>query len=289
MDSAGVDEPSVGDCEVHIRLCTSREPLVLAVTRDETAEQLVVRAARHCRVGPVARHLFSLCDEETRLFLAGNQRVGGDVRRYTLLLRLKVADVTRLRALDPQAFDYLFHQVREAFVLGTFSNILRQKEDALGLAVTDMYRMMLEMNVRREDVEKDYKSFIPKDLVKMHSFFLRSPIRKHLIKLEQVQIDDVMYIKEKYVQKALEMCPTYGDEVYAVQRDEAGVVRQWKLVVDPFHPSQPGLRMRTDGNEVSLSAVMLVDLASRWTGGLTLALGQDAECLIVMGDVCGFS
>ena len=258
MDAVSVAESSVADCEVHVRLCCSREPLVLTVSRDETAEQLTVRAARHCRVGPVARHLFSLCDEETRLFLAGNQRVGGDMRRYTLLLRFKVADVPRLRALDPHAFDYLFHQVREAFVLGTFSNILGQKEDALGLAVTDMYRMMLEMNVRREDVEKDYKSFIPKDLVKMHSFFLKSPIRKHLIKLEQVQIDDVMYIKEKYVQKALEMCPTYADEVFSVQQDEAGVVRQWKLVVDPFHPSQPGLRMKMDSSQVGHAAVPLV-------------------------------
>ncbi|XP_043204209.1 tyrosine-protein kinase hopscotch-like [Amphibalanus amphitrite] len=260
MDSISVDGPSAGECQVHIRLCSSREPLVLGVARDETAEQLTVRVARHCRIGPVARHLFSLCDEETRLFLAGSQRVGGAVRRYTFLMRFKVADVVRLRALDPHAFDYLFHQVREAFVMGTFSNILRQKEDALGLAVTDMYRLMREMNVRREDVEKDYKSFIPRDLVKMHSFFLKSPIRKHLIKLEQGPINDVMYIKEKYVQKALEMCPTYGDETYTVQRDEAGVVRQWKLVVDPFHPTQPGLRMKTDGGENSIHICTISDI-----------------------------
>ncbi|XP_037078956.1 tyrosine-protein kinase JAK2-like [Pollicipes pollicipes] len=253
-------EPGSGACEVHVRLCTSREPLVLSVAADETAEQLCVRAVRRCQVGPVARHLFSLCDDETRLFVAGNRRVGGAVKRYTLLLRYKVPSASRLRAMDERAFDYFFHQVREAFVLGTFANILKQKEDALGLAVTDMYRKMLEMSARREDVEKDYKSFIPKDLVKMHSFFLKSPIRKHLIKLEKLEIDDVMFIKEKYVQKALEMCPTYGDEIYTVQRDEAGVVCNWRLIVDPYHPTQPGLRMKVDGSENCIHICTISDI-----------------------------
>lgn len=48
------------------------------------------------------------------------------------------------------------------------------------------------------------------------------------------------------MQQLIELVPDYGSEHYSVLVDEGGKIYEVALVVNPYHPDFPGLRMKIE-------------------------------------------
>lgn len=106
-------------------------------------------------------------------------------------MRFKVANLDRLKRTDPNAFDYLFRQARFDVLKSRVPNLVYEKYrwELVGLGITDMYRVMLEESATKETVESNYKKYIPKEVLKRHSFFIKRPIQSTLLKLQASRHD----------------------------------------------------------------------------------------------------
>lgn len=97
--------------------------------------------------------------------------------------------------MDKYAFNYCFHQMRADFLNGNILEILKLKDSALGLAVADMLRMMLEQNMSLDAVQKDYRSFLPKEINKNYKFGIKKPIQRALMEARTNCKEDAMFVK----------------------------------------------------------------------------------------------
>lgn len=239
-------------------------------TASYIAEELCFAVARHCHIGPATRHLFAL-----RFLGAGEPSspggstwlspcqtvtvVEGQRLQYEFRLRFRTPTVDRLQ-VDPSALDYYFHQIRSDFLAGSIPDALKSQDKVLGLAVTDMLRVIKETGTARELVEKDYKKYLPRELMKnmLVTLGIRKAIRKPLLDVEQSDID-IVYIKAQYVRQVSELSSQYGCEEYVALVDENGQVMEVTLQVHPIHPSQPGLRLLAPGKKKSWIHVCTIE------------------------------
>lgn len=63
------------------------------------------------------------------------------------------------------------------------------KNEVLGLCVTSMYIEMLERDVPIDELEKNYKNYIPHKHVKKHSFILQRKVAEKLKNIRNMQHD----------------------------------------------------------------------------------------------------
>lgn len=150
------------------------------------AEDVCIAVCKHLKIGPVARHLFALRMSGTSIFLDPSTKLKSENCNLDFRLRFKPFQVSRLRTVDPKAYQYYFQQVRLDIIESKVSEQIyeKHKSEVLGLTVTDMFRVMLEKNLSREMIERDYKKFVPQKVLKMHRFFVKQPIHKSLEQLE---------------------------------------------------------------------------------------------------------
>lgn len=114
------------------------------------------------------------------------------------------------------------------------------------------YREIIEKNVSIDYLLKNYKQYIPKELVTKHGRFLNK------ILAEQLQIisnkkHEAYYIKNSYLEEINKLAPNYFTEEYngsAQYLAEDGLNTQGsnsscpvKIQFSLFHPEQPGLRV----------------------------------------------
>uniref|UniRef100_T1IKG8 non-specific protein-tyrosine kinase n=1 Tax=Strigamia maritima TaxID=126957 RepID=T1IKG8_STRMM len=228
---------------------------------DDNAENICILAAKKCKIGPLARHLFGLFHPPTKTWLSPydllKDQDNTDSTGYEFRLRFKLPNVGKLARIDIAAFNYYFHQVVINCVLGRIfrgkiHETLKVKEKALGLAVTDMWRVKLEKNLSTQAIENDYKNYLPQEVMNQFKFFflsrfLRKAMGDALSKLEENK-QELLFVKEQYIQTILDLKPNYGCEEYCAFVDEEGQSIPVNLQMDPFHNTQPGLR-RQMGNK----------------------------------------
>lgn len=90
--------------------------------------------------------------------------------------------LSNLKQLDTNTYDYFYHQVRFDVLHNAIPEIAYPnfKNDILGLCVTDMYVEMIEKNKTVDELKKNYKKYIPKEMAKSHSVFARREIEGSL-------------------------------------------------------------------------------------------------------------
>lgn len=89
-------------------------PLILSQDLDQSVEDVVVAAAQVLEISPLCRHLFGLRNTTSTLWVALSKKISILPQNSTLQFRLRFRahSLSQLKALDPNAFEYLFHQVR---------------------------------------------------------------------------------------------------------------------------------------------------------------------------------
>lgn len=212
------------------------------------AEELCIYTAQFCGIGPITRHLFGLWSPDMNAWLSPSFEINANGSKRWLLefkLRFKPPSIARLENLkDLAALDYYFHQLRYDFLIGRIPEMGQHKNKALGLAATDMIREMLENHLELDDMKTRYKDFLPKELWKTHRFWLKQPlldaVNKGLVNSKQ----NVGYVKEQFMYQVCDLAPDYGCEYYKAQIDEDGKIWEIMLQINPYHASEPGIRMQ---------------------------------------------
>lgn len=241
------------DSVIFVNTVLDTKTVKVPITPTTTAEDACIYVCKHLCIGPIARHLFSLREHGSKNFLALNAVFTEKNSKYDFRIRYKVANISNLKKHDVKAYDYYFHQARNDVLENKIPDIVyeKYKRELVGLGVADMYRVILEKDIPREIVESDYKKYIPKEVLKRHSFFIKKPIHDSLGKIKKSG-HDAWYVKAEYLKQLEAMAPEYLSEEYRAVTDMEGSVCSVYVRVSPFHPSEPGVRVCYDSKrEVS--------------------------------------
>lgn len=170
--------------------------------RSDTCEDVCTELCRRWKISPLVRLLFGLRIHKTKLWLAGCRQLK-DGEKYEFRIRFKVNHrqcftsrqlndsfywlpqiprLSDLYQLDKNAYDYFYHQVRHDFLYEAIPEVTYPnfKDELLGLCVTTMYIEMIEINKGVNYYKRNYKKYVPSNVVKHHSWFLKNKIESSL-------------------------------------------------------------------------------------------------------------
>lgn len=250
-----MEEPTI-----NVLLVTDNKFIKVPYTNSTCVEDICIFLCKQLGIGPVARHLFALRIHGSKLYLTLNVKISEKNQKYDLRIRYKVANIHRLKKIDIKAYDYFFHQARND-VLGNNIpdiNFEKHRRELVGLGVADMYRVILEKDIAADIVENDYKKYMPKEVLKKHSFFIKKPIHDSLGKIKKSGHDS-WYVKAEYLKQLEVMAPEYLAEDFRAVMDIDGSVCNVYVRVSPFNPTEPGIRISYDTKkEVSLICLLLL-------------------------------
>ncbi|XP_063830579.1 tyrosine-protein kinase hopscotch [Ostrinia nubilalis] len=234
------------DDTVTVSVVTERAPVIIECpTRTFTAEQLCIILCKKYNIPPLTRTLFALRIKGSRYFLKDNCEVLSSSRDYELRIRFKVPRLGLLMSLDEVTFDYYFQQARIDINDNQVSEIRYpdHKQELLGLGITDMCRAITEEKLSMNEVVRNCKKYIPKIINKRHGPFPKRHANYYLPKLFEMHYS-VNYLKDKYMVQLYGLAPNYLAEEYEnVLWLNADNIVPVRLVVAPFHPQQPGIRL----------------------------------------------
>ncbi|KAF2897768.1 hypothetical protein ILUMI_08399 [Ignelater luminosus] len=227
-----------------INLVTDSKIVYIPYVSTTTAEDVCITLCKQLGIEPVARHLFALRISGKSIFLMPAHTFSEKNPAYDFRIRFKVANVNKLKEIDRKAYDYYFHQARSDVLENKIPDLIyeKYKKELVGLGVTDMYRVMLEKDIPREIVENDYKKYIPKEVIKRHSIFIKKPIHDSLGKINKSG-HSACYVKMEYLKQLEIMAPEYLAEEYKALADRDGSVCSSLVKVTPYHPTEPGIRI----------------------------------------------
>lgn len=233
----------------------SSEPIRLAIDKQTRAEDVVIELCQKLKIKPVARHLFSLKFHNTKEWVSPAVKlIDTKIPVFELRMRFKVSDFSKLKNIDIEAYNYYFRQVRSDVLNNKVSDLSyeKYKRELLGMGVADMYRVMLETGVSRDDIESDYKKYIPKEVLKHHKFFVKRPIHNTLDSIERGAKKgkhDSWYVIKEYLKQFEDLAPNYLCEEFSASIDEANTIRPIIIKVNPYHKELPGIQYKYEGQK----------------------------------------
>ncbi|KAH9642501.1 hypothetical protein HF086_008911 [Spodoptera exigua] len=230
---------------VKVAVVTDRSPNIIRCSSTMTAEELCIILCKKYKIPPLTRTLFALRVKGRDYFLKDNAKVLSSTRDYELRIRYKVPRLELLITLDETTYDYYFLQARSDVYENRIPEIKypEHKKEMLGLGIADMTRATAEEKLSVNDVVRDYKKYIPKVIVRRHGHVAKKHAHDQLPKLCSVG-HNVNYIKNLYLQQLYIMAPNYLAEEYDnVLWQNGNDVTPVNVVVAPFHPHQPGIRI----------------------------------------------
>ncbi|KAH8416569.1 hypothetical protein KR222_009855 [Zaprionus bogoriensis] len=136
--------------------------------------------------------------------------------RYCFRMRFRVPDLDRqLPEIDANSHKYLYHQMRYDMLHELIDEIRypNNKDKVMGLAVMDMLIDKEEQQLPAAAVEKAYKSYLPRSLLREHRFFVRSKICNRFHQLNDIQ-PTVVTLKWHYVHQICHLAPSYLTEQF---------------------------------------------------------------------------
>ncbi|CAK1584643.1 unnamed protein product [Parnassius mnemosyne] len=230
---------------VKVSIVTDRTPNIVPCSSTFTAEELCILLCKKYNIPPLTRTLFALRVKGTDYFLKDNSLVLASSRDYELRIRFKVPRLSLLITLDETTYDFYFQQARNDVNENKVPEIKypEHKQELLGLGIADMTRAILEEKLPLNDVVRNYKKYIPKVIVRRHGPFPKKYAHDYLPQLCSVG-HNVNYVKNLYLQQLYGLAPNYLSEEYDnVLWQNGGDVIPVRVIVAPFHPHQPGIRL----------------------------------------------
>lgn len=202
-------------CRVFLYTIDNYEAMELL--EGDTAESVCHRLCKRLKFKPVSELLFSLRCVQDNCFLPACRPLAAK-SQYEFRLRFKVPDNTKLKALDKNAFEYYYTQVRHDLISGKYPglNYEAENEKILGLVVADMYLEMIKYNTPVEQLCKQYRRFTPKP----NQRFAKSKIKESMRNI--VRVYDQYYIMESYLSQVNTIGPFCLREEYTGETDYTG-------------------------------------------------------------------
>lgn len=160
------------------------KPIIFSMTKSTTSEDVCIHVCKQLNISPLTRHLFALQTGKNVFAMPAATLKPGCVE---FRIRFKVANIMKLKKIDINSYNYYFHQARKDVLDNKIPEISyeKHKRELIGLGITDMYRVMLEKDIPRGTVESEYRKYIPKEVLKRHTFFVKHPIKDTLRMLEK--------------------------------------------------------------------------------------------------------
>ncbi|CAH2267020.1 jg6719 [Pararge aegeria aegeria] len=220
-------------------------PNIVSCSSTFTAEELCIVLCKKYKIPPLTRTLFALKIKGTDYFLKDNSKVLSSSRDYELRIRFKVPRFGVLLTLDENTYDYYFQQARNDVNENKIPEIKypEHKHELLGLGIADMTRAITEDKLPMNDVVRNYKKYIPKVIIKRHGPIPKKHAHHYLPQLCSVG-HNVNYIKNLYLQQLYGLAPNYlAEEFDNIIWQNGSDVVPVKVIVAPFHPHQPGIRL----------------------------------------------
>nr|ACJ63722.1 Janus kinase [Artemia franciscana] len=220
-----------------------------------TVECIVKECCKHVGILPSKRYLFGIFNRGINYWLPENMlRTSlSTIELLELRIRFHPSNLAEIFKDDIIFLTYYFCQIRKDFIAGRIKELCgcvdgrvdkSKKEIAHGLGIADMYREMLQCNKTISDVEKEHKSFFPKELLKsMHYNLYKNVIRQPLKDLESNPPGDSEFIMYKYVEKVRAEAMKEFHEPYECQYSHGGkliaaticvensATQSWRLVL----------------------------------------------------------
>ncbi|XP_031329480.1 tyrosine-protein kinase hopscotch [Photinus pyralis] len=243
-----------------ISLVTDGKAVHVPYTSKTIAEDICISICKQLSIGPVARHIFALRITGKQIFLTPVSTFNEKLHSYDFRVRYRISDINNLKETDKNAFDYYFHQVRSDVLENKIPDLIyeKYKRELVGLGVTDMYRVMLEKDLSRDTVVSDYKKYIPKEVLKRHSLFIKKPIHDSLSNIQKAS-HDPWYVRMEYLKQSSVMAPEYLAEEYKAVTDHNGALTSVIVRVSPFHTPQPGIRYCLDSEREKWEHICGID------------------------------
>lgn len=100
---------------------------------------------------------------------------------------------SKLKKLDPVAYNYFYHQVKTDLISSKIGELVypHHKEKVLGLCVTNMYIEMLEDRVAVSHFDTHFKKYVPKLHIKNQPRSLKSKILHRLRSFKNMDHDSL--------------------------------------------------------------------------------------------------
>ncbi|KAG5896415.1 hypothetical protein JTB14_022498 [Gonioctena quinquepunctata] len=237
----------MGDSVLTVNLVLDTKPITVPINSSTTCEDVCIHICKQLNIGTLTRHLFALRVFGKHVFIPSASTLSETFGDKPILLdfriRFKVPNVTRLKKLDINAYNYFFHQARNDVLENKIPGIIYEKyrRELIGLGITDMYRVMLEKDIPRETVQNEYKKYIPKEVLKRHSFFIKGPIQDTLRKLQR-SVHEASFVKAEYLRQLDIIAPEYLSESFKAVVDQDGSICNIIVNVSPYHSTEPGVR-----------------------------------------------
>lgn len=242
---------------IKVHVVYGKEPIITYDINEETrAEDVVIYICKLFGIKPITRPLFFLCIHESKQWVSlAEKLIKSNTTTFDLRLRLKVPNISKLRILDSETYNFYFHQARNDILEGQVPELKNEKHKKaiLGMGVADMFRVILETGATKEAVGRDYKKFLPKYVYDYHWFFAKNPMRKSLDTVEKLSSKkklEAWYVKIQYLTQLENLAPNYFCEEFSAFVEEGGTEnRAVKIHINPYDKEFPGIRFIYDGQK----------------------------------------
>lgn len=229
-----------------INVVTHSGVIRVNIEPNTTAEDVIIEVCKNFRIGPIARHLFSLRLISTKAWLSLSVLISEIPKKdFEFRVRFNVPDPNRLKDIDFIAYDFYFKQVRDGVLFNKIPGIDydKYKNEILGLSVVDMKRAMVGDGLTREGVIRDYKRFIPQEIMKKHLIFVKKPVVNKLNEIIKLKVD-ASFAKSGYLEQFKKIVPNYLSEDFNALMNDTE--RHYRVIirVNPYNSTYPGISMR---------------------------------------------
>lgn len=157
---------------------------------EDTCEAVCRELCKDLGITPIANLLFSLRIKGTNNFLPGSKPVL-PTTKYEFRLRYQVPTLSEFKKMDKMAYNYYYHQVKFDLINDCIPELEypKHKDKVVGLVVTSMYIEMLEKNLKADELERNYRHYVPQKYVKKHLFIIKQRISKELKDIKNMDHD----------------------------------------------------------------------------------------------------
>lgn len=171
-------------------LYTENEFRNLTFGVDDNCEAICRELCKDLGITPIVCTLFSLRIKGDSNFLPNCRPVLPNVK-YEFRVRYQIPSLSSFKKLDKIAYNYYFHQVKSDLINNLIPELEypNHKEKVVGLAVTSMYIEMLERDISIDELEKNYRNYVPQKHIKKHMFIIKQKISKELRHIRNMNHD----------------------------------------------------------------------------------------------------
>lgn len=177
-------------CNNYVLLYTQEQYQAINCGLNDTCEDICRELCKKNGFKPLSNALFSLRGKNTGFFLSPYSLIEPN-EHYEFRIRYKLANLTTIKSLDKEAFNYLYHQTKYDLKNNMIPELEypNHKKKVVGLGVASMLVDMIERKMSAADCEKYCKNYLPAKHLKKHKWFLKTVVSNELKEIENINCD----------------------------------------------------------------------------------------------------